>query len=158
MTKLLFGKRLAHFHVGHFFTLYFGNFGGGPERPSPPVEVAVCVSELWINHKKEWDQKVSDVPSSVVEPTVPVKAYELARLCWIDDTDVVCVSKDTACVTIKLKNGEMINVALQSEDEFAFMLSDDPDERKSRFSICCVDGDFYARGLDFLADPSWTTP
>jgi hypothetical protein len=158
LNKLLFGKRLAHFHVGHQFSLYFGNYMGGPDRPAPPVEVVCVCSDFWINDKRKWAEMVAGVPSSITEPAVPIKAYELARLCWIADTEVVRVTKDATQIILTLKNGETISIPDFGEDEFAFLLSDDTSETRSSFSVCCVDGDFYARGIEFLSNSSWSTP
>ena len=159
LNKLLLGKRLAHFHVGLQFTLYFGNYVGGPDRPIPPIEVAVSIdSDFWINDKSEWDKKIAGVSPSVVEPDIPIKAYELARLCWVDDTEVIRIAEDAKRVIVTLKNGETISISEQSEEyaEFAFLVGDDVDETRSTFSICCIDGVFFTSRIDFLADASWS--
>jgi len=157
LNKLLFGKQLSHFHFGHQFQLYFGNYVDGPARPTPPIEVVVCIySEFWINDKREWNKKVAGVPSSVVEPTAPVLAYELARLCWIAGSSVSQVANSQRNTVFTLENGETINIPVFSEDEFAFLVSDNADETRCSFSVCCVDGDFYTNSVEFLADPSWS--
>lgn len=77
-------------------------------------------------------------------------AYELARLRWTENSEVADIFVDEDKVVFKLKNQETITFSMYSEDEFAFLATDDADVTKSKLSICCDQGAFYARGLDRL--------
>lgn len=154
LNRLFVGRSLSYFCFGTYFRLHFGHYAVAPgSRPPPPFEVIVDVlGDFWINDKADWEGKVADVPSSVVEPSEPIMAYELARLRWTQDSDVIDVSGDDEKIVFTLKNRETINFSMFGGDEFAFLATDDADETKGELSICCDQGVLYARGLDLLDD------
>ena len=152
LDRLFRGRSLTGFHFLTCFRLQFEYVSGsrfaGDDAPSELI--VESLAEPWINGRDQWDDKVSSVPSSVTEPSDPVLAYELARLRWTTDTEVAHVSGDEIELVFSLRNGETITFPQFSEDEFAFLATDDPDETKAKLSICCVDGTFYARGVEPL--------
>ena len=154
LNRLFVGRGLVNISFGTSFRLLFGHYNVAPgNRPSPPLEVVVDVlGAFWINDRGDWNRKIAEVPSSVVEPSEPVMAYELARLRWTEDSEVVGVTGDHERVVFTLKNQEAISFSMFSEDEFAFLAADDADERQSRLSICCDRGIFFGRGLELLSE------
>ena len=154
LNRLFVGRSLVYICFGTHFRIHFGHCAvASGSRPLPPLEVIVDIlGDFWINDKDGWTRKVADVPSSVVEPSEPVMAYELARLRWTQDSEDISVTGDDERIVFTLMNRETINFSMFSEDEFAFLATDDADETKGELSICCDRGIFYARGLDLLAD------
>ena len=154
LDRLFRGRSLSGFHLLTNFRLHFepvsdSRFAGDD---APSELIVESLAGPWINGKDQWDEKVSNVPSSTVEQSDPVLAYELARLRWTADTEVADVSGDEFELVFSLKNGETITFPQLSEDEFAFLATDNPDETRSKLSVCCVDGIFYIKGAEFLLD------
>lgn len=146
IRDVLTGAALVGFRFGSNFTLYFDRrvsaISEGKGKIPWQLQVSI-LEDWWIGDTEDWNRKVRLLGQGV-EPDEPVKAFELARLRWIDNATVLNVFYKERVLSILFACGDTINIQSTGEDEYSFSISGIEQEiQESGWGVTCVDAKFY---------------
>jgi hypothetical protein len=102
------------------FTLYFWREGPAELKGQPlPHELRLEVdSPIAIEDGQSWEERMAALaPRDAAQPDAPVVAYELARLRWVEGSEVARAELNERELAITLRCGARISIACSAERE-----------------------------------------
>lgn len=94
------------------------------EGHSFPWSSELCLMEdWWLGDRQEWKRKIKEMGIGV-EPSEPVKAFELAALRWSGGAQIAEVKLDRNRLFLGFENGATLQTLPEDVDEFSFGLAE----------------------------------
>lgn len=153
INALVDGASFGGFSFSTYFKMWFFRESSLKESEGIrlPIEFEINIlSDWWFDSKEEWRLYIKKFDTAnMIEPDEPIKAFELAKLRWMNGAEVELIEIEDEKTIIYFRNGKSISILNDNSEDYAWTIEEYESslDIEQNWSITCEDKEIFVMSI-----------